>query len=118
MELNFYTRPFHLAEYGGLVWDAKQNFVFRFEKPITRDRDTMQNIIFRLNALKPEDEKLPEYNLTLKNPIQIYHNNEPFIMLRGWSGLTGIGGHNFSLEKASKIQDDFVKYFLYKVCNK
>jgi hypothetical protein len=113
MELNFYTRPFRLTEYGGWVYDAKSNFVFQFEKPFTRDKEAMQNIIFRLNALDKETEKIPDYNLTLKNPIEIYSNESPFIMIRGWGGLTGIGGHNFDSEKASKIQDDFAQYLLY-----
>jgi len=42
----------------------------------------------------------------------------PFILIRGWGNLTGIGGYNFDSEKASKIQDDFRDWIIYKLTKK
>ena len=122
-ELNFYTRPFHKAKYSEWVYDAKGNFVFQFEGDYDEKdnykegyRELTENIIF---SLKDVDHKpLENFELELKNNIELYKDDKLFITIRGWGGLTGVGGHNFSSEKAVKIQDDFVKYFMYKVCNK
>jgi len=61
MELKFYNRPFHRAEYGTWVYDAKSNFVFQFENEyddkgryIDRIKELQQEIIFSLNALDSE----------------------------------------------------------------
>ena len=123
MELNFYTRPFHQEKYSGWVYDAKDNFVFQFEGDYDEKgnykegyRELTENIIFSLNDV--DHKPLENLELELKNNIELYKDDKLFITIRGWGGLTGIGGHNFSSEKASKIQDDFVKYFIYNVCNK
>ena len=122
MKLNFYARPFHQAKYSGWVYDAKGNFIFQFEGDFDEKgnykegyKELTENIVFALNDvdLKP----LENLKLELKDSIELYKDDKHFITIRGWGGLTGIGGHNFSSEKASKIQDDFIKYFLYKVCN-
>lgn len=118
MELNFYTRPFHKAKYSGFVYDAKGNFVFQFEGDYDEKGDykeLTENIIFALNDV--DHSPLENLKLELKTKIELYKDDKLFILIRGWGGLTGIGGHNFSSKKAAKIQDDFVKYFLYKVCN-
>lgn len=122
-ELNFYTRPFHKAKYSGFVFDAKGNFVFQFEGDYDEKgnhkegyRELTEDIIFALNDI--DHKPLENLELELKNNIELYKDDKLFITIRGWGGLTGIGGHNFTSEKAVKIQDDFVKYFIYKVCNK
>ena len=123
MELNFYTRPFHQAKYSGWVYDAKDNFVFQFEGDYDEKgnykegyEELTKSIIFALNDV--DHNPLKNLKLELKTKIELYKNGKLFIIIRGWGGLTGIGGHNFPSEKAVKIQDDFIKYFLYKVCNK
>ena len=32
---------------------------------------------------------------------------KPFILIRDWGNLTGVGAHNLPAEKAAQIQDDF-----------
>lgn len=122
-ELNFYTRPFHQAKYSGRVYDAKGNFVFQFEGDYDEKgnhkkgyKELTEQIIFSLNDI--ELNPVSNLYLELKEGIELYKDEKLFILIRGWGNLTGIGAHNFSGEKASKIQDDFVKWFLYKVCNK
>lgn len=119
--LNFYTRPFKEDKYSGWVRDAKGNFVFQFEGDFDEKgnyvegyKELTKEIIFALNDidLKPVNG----LKLELKNGIEIYKDNKLFILIRGWGNLTGIGAHNFSGEKASIIQDDFVKYLLHKIC--
>lgn len=120
-ELNFYTRPFHQAKYSGWVYDAKGNFVFQFEGDYDEKgnykkgyKELTENIIFSLNDVN--HSPVPNLKLKLKDDIELYKDGKLFILIRGCGGLTGIGGHNFDSEKASKIQDDFVQYLLYKVC--
>ena len=45
----------------------------------------------------------------------VNNNDLPFILIRGWGNLIGIGGYNFDMEKASKIQDDFRDWIIYKL---
>jgi hypothetical protein len=120
MILNFYNRPFKENKYSGWVHDAKGNFVFEFvgdfdEKGNYSEgyEDLKKQIIFSLNAL--DKEPIQDLKLELKNAIEIFKDNKLFILIRGWGNLTGIGAHNFSGEKAEKIQDDFVNWLLYKL---
>lgn len=119
--LNFYTRPFKEDKYSGWVRDAKGNFVFEFEGDFDEKgeytegfKELTEQVIFALNDL--ERTPIEGLKLTLKNGIEIYKDEKLFVLIRGWGNLTGIGAHNFSGEKASKIQDDFVKWFFYRVC--
>lgn len=124
MQLNFYTRPFHHAKYGTWVYDAKSNFVFQFENKydekgeyIDGVKELQKEVIFSLNAL--DSEPIEGLNLSIdpNDECMILNNNIPFIMIRGWGNLTGIGGYNFDMEKASKIQDDFRDWIIYKLTN-
>lgn len=127
MKLNFYTRPFHQSKYGGWVYDAKTNFVFQFFEVKKYDeegnyikevKELREQVIFSLNALDNEPIEELELSIHPKDPIQILNKGELFIMIRGWGNLTGIGGYNFDEEKASKIQDDFRDWIIYKLTNK
>lgn len=120
-ELKFYTRPFHQSKYSGWVYDAKGNFVFQFEGDFDEKgnykegyKELTKHIIFALNDV--DRNTIPDFSLILKDGIELYKDGKLFILIRGWGNLTGIGAHNFSSEKASEIQDDFVKWLLYKIC--
>jgi len=109
MDLQFYTRPFHKAQYGGWVYDAKGNFVFQFET-----KEFRESVIFSLNAI--DSDPLKFLNLSISSdPNEILNNGFPFITIRGWGNLTGTGANNFSAEKASKIQDDFRDWIIFKL---
>lgn len=130
MNLNFYTRPFRLCDYSGWVYDAKDNFVFQFETKYNRNgtstveggrqildkpRQQQVDVIFSLNSLDPDPMKCLSLATPSVDVIQIYNDGEPFITIRGWGNLTGIGGYNFSNEKAMKIQDDFKVWLMYRL---
>ena len=106
----FYTRPFKMYEYGRQVYDAKDNFVFEFEKGVSKE--LQQEVIFSLNAL----DKEPIYRLQITFfEDRILNDNKSIICIRGWGNLTGVGGYNFDSEKALKIQDDFRDWIVYKI---
>jgi hypothetical protein len=120
--LNFYKRPFVKDGYSDWVYDSKSNFVFQFELKeydVFRKRivgaDKLNEIIFSLNSL--DHEPIKELSLTVNpnNPIQILNHGKLFLTIRGWGNLTGIGGYNFDEEKASKIQDEFRDWVIYKL---
>lgn len=120
LKLEFYKQPFHIAKYGGWVYDAKDNFVFQFEGDFDVKgnykkgyKELCQKIIDCLND--NNSKPIESLELELKNAIEIYKEGKLFILIRGWGNLTGIGAHNFSSDKASKIQDDFVSWFLSRV---
>lgn len=119
MELQFYKKPFHKAKYGSWVYDANSNFVFQFESEFDEKgnyapgcKELQQAVIDILN-----DEYLKfNLNLTLgEDPNFILKDGKLFIMIRGWGNLTGVGAHNFSGDKAAKIQDDFRDWLIYKL---
>lgn len=107
----FYTRPFKMYEYGRQVYDAKNDFVFEFEKGV--DKELQKEVIFSLNAL--DNEPIENLKLSFLNPIEILNDGEKFICIRGWGNLTGTGGYHFKEEKAIKIQDDFRDWIIDKV---
>jgi len=107
----FYTRPFKMYEYGRQVYDAKDNFVFEFEKGVSKE--LQQEVIFSLNAL--DNEPINELKLSFLDAIEILNDGQKFICIRGWGNLTGIGGYHFSEEKAIKIQDDFKNWIVCKL---
>lgn len=124
MQLKFYNRPFHRAKYGTWVYDAKSNFVFQFENKydekgeyIDGVKELQQEVIFSLNALDSEPIKGLNLSIDPNDECMILNNDIPFIMIRGWGNLTGIGGYNFDSEKASNIQDDFRDWIIYKLTN-
>ena len=119
MELSFYKQPFHKPKYGSWIYDANGNFVFQFESEFddkgeyTKGCLELQDrVIKSLNSNK--HEPVDELNLSLKC-IEIKNNSKLFITIRGWGNLTGTGAHNFPVEKAVKIQDDFAAWIIYKL---
>lgn len=123
MELKFYNRPFE--ETYSRVYDAKNNFSFQFEnrfddkgKHIESQIELQKQVIFSLNAL--DNEPIDGLNLSIdaKNETLILNNGLPFILIRGWGNLTGIGGYHFDVQKASKIQDDLRDWIIYKLTKK
>lgn len=109
--LSFYTRPFKMYEYGRRVYDAKDNFVFQFEYGVYKE--LQQEVLFSLNDL--DCEPINTLKLSLHSDIEIFNENKEFICIRGWGNLTRIGGYNFDAEKASKIQNDFRDWIIYKI---
>ena len=107
----FYTRPFKMYEYGRQVYDAKDNFVFEFEKEVSKE--LQKEVIFSLNAL--DNEPIDKLKLSFLDAIEILNDGQKFICIRGWGNLTGTGGYHFSEEKAIKIQDDFKNWIVYKL---
>lgn len=119
----FYTLPLHKSKYSGWVWDAKGNFVFQFESEFTDKGqfvdgclEMQDRILKSLNA--DSHEPIPELNLEVKDAIELWNDNKLLILIRGWGNLTGVGAHNFTGEKACKIQDNFVKWIIEKLSNK
>jgi len=122
MELKFYNLLFHRAKYGTWVYDAKSNFVFQFENKydekgnlIDGVTELQEQVIFSLNALYNEPILTLNLSVDKDDECMILNDNIPFIMIRGWGNLTGIGGYNFDSEKASKIQDNFRDWIIYKL---
>lgn len=107
----FYTRPFYMTEYGRQVYDAKNNFVFEFEKGVSKD--LQKETIFSLNALN--HEPISNLKLSFLDAVEILNDGQKFICIRGWGNLTGTGGYHFSQEKAAKIQDDFRDWIIDKI---
>jgi hypothetical protein len=119
-ELEFYTRPFH--KYYSRISDKKSNFVFQFETRFDSKGDYAEGELELqdkvLDSLNSKEHKpIPELNLIVQpiDPISIYNGDRPFITIRGWGNLTGVGAHNFHPEKATKIQDNFRDWLIYKL---
>ena len=125
MNLEFYKQPFKLSKISGWVYDAKGNFTFQFDEEKEFDekgnylpgvRELREIVIFSLNAL--DFDPIPGLSLSVNptDPIEILNHGSLFITIRGWGNLTGIGGYNFDEEKASKIQDNFRDWLIFKLC--
>ena len=118
--LVFYKQPFKKLEDTSWVYDANDNFVFQFERKYDENGNHAEGcieledkIIKSLNS--DNQELIPELKLLLRDAIEIKNHGKLLILIRGWGNLTGIGAHNFPVEKAAKIQDDFAAWIIYKL---
>ena len=105
---DLYQFPCHQAKYGSWVYDANSNFIFQFE---------FDNIETREKTIKILNGELLEYkkqNVKLKDGV-IFVNEHPFIMIRGWGNLTGVGAYNLNGDYATKIQDTLAEYIIEKL---
>jgi len=117
--LSFYKQPFRKSDWSW-VYDANGNFVFQFERKYDENGnyekgciELEDRIIKSLNS--KNQEIIPELKLMIRDAIEIKNHGKLLILIRGWGNLTGIGAHNFPIEKASKIQDDFAAWIIYKL---
>lgn len=119
VELDFYKPKFKCRFGIDWVYDSNKNFVFQFEfndfhtkqyeKLVNEFMESLNN-----DSLKPTKHKI--YFSDVNGELFIVENGvkKLFVVIRGWGNLTGTGSHNLSGERASEIQDNFVKYFLWK----
>lgn len=104
MKLNFYKTPFLDKYKCGYIYDSNSNFIFQFE---TYDVNIYNKILNYLN----DNRDFIEYNFRLHpdDPICIQMKDDEewtdIITIGSWENLTGVGGYNFTNEKAKKIQD-------------
>ncbi len=108
-------------KYDGMfyVWGANNTMVLEFDMD-DNTSDTIRELIIRVLN---EDKKLEESgiqviadNLKFDSIEQEFTlNGKPFMCIRGWGHLTGIGGLNLDAEIAEQIQDDLAKYILEKL---
>jgi len=112
-ELSFrdlYKFPFHQAKYGGWVYDANSNFIFEFE---FSNKETQEKTIKILN-----NELLDYKRQDVTNEDgEILIDNIPFILIRGWGNLTGVGAYNLNGKYAGKIQDSLQEFIIEKLSN-
>jgi len=109
MWTKYYKLPLHTDSMGSYVWTVDNEMALQFNKKVSiylRHR-----VIDLINGL--EQPKLR--GITLHNGIEFNMNGAFSFEVRGSGNLTGIGGHNLSLEKAAAIQDDFAKFILSKI---
>lgn len=120
--LDFYKPPFKKLEHVAWVYDSEENFVFQF----VREYDSKVNSVE--GAIELEDAIIDSLNSETYKPIEnldlsehpddanfIMNNGKHFILIRGWGNLTGINGHNLSVDRAAQIQDNFGKWFINKL---
>lgn len=105
---DLYKFPFHQAKYGNWVYDVDSNFIFQFQ---FNGKETQEKLIKILNG---EIEDYKRQNVTSESGL-ISIDEKPFILIRGWGSLTGIGGYNLDGEYAAKIQDTLEEYIVEKL---
>lgn len=104
-----YKLPLHIDKYGGYIWDENENMVAQFTS--YQNKVDYSYIIDILNGDKDDNLDF------IFNPVKqtFSHNGNPFLLIRGWGGLTGRGGLNLSQEEAVNIQDGFAEFILTKL---
>lgn len=113
--ITFWNPPFE--RYYRCVYDAEGDFCFRFtfeSGDYDKDEEKQQTIIDILND--KTNRKLTN-KLEIVDGYKIYMDGSPFIMIRGWGRLTGLGAGGLWLDHdvARKIQDDFAKWIVDKL---
>lgn len=119
---NYYTFPLLVDSYGyNKVWDSKHRNAFDFamkfvyKEPVVNISDEDKKKFIQI--INGDDVKLKKFfDFTLdKGTIRL--NGMPFIIIRGWGMLTGVGAYNLPPDKAATIQDQFANYVLDKLKN-
>ena len=105
---DLYQFPFHQAKYGAWVYDKDSHFIFQFLAGKEEDRKEI------INILNGEKQTKIVQEVTHKGG-EILVGGIPFILIRGWGGLTGTGAYNLDGEYASKIQDSLAEFIVEKL---
>ncbi len=108
-ELNFYKLPFYTDDILDWVYDANDNFMFQFHIGGVKEK-----VVEALNSKERVPNKA-ELTISPTDNGMILNQGHSFIRIRGWGNLTGVGAHNFSAEKAAKIQDDLRDWIIWKL---
>lgn len=107
------------------TWDSEMAFDFPLKmlypfSPSLTDEDK-DNIVSIINGEK-SSKKLDLEGKFLKyipenTTIYLFDKGiaVPFIIVRGWGSLTGVGGHRLDSEKASEIQNSFGEWIVEKL---
>ena len=62
-----------------------------------------------------EENRFDILKFQVKDSVDFYFNGKYHFCVRGWGGLTGIGGLNLSTIEAEKVQDEFINYILSRL---
>jgi len=104
---DLYVEPFVDSLRIGRV-NSGDNFVFQF---LSDNDETNEKCLKILNG------EITEYNRHNVKHLngEIFINEVPFILIRGWGNLTGTGSFNLDVKYASKIQDSLAEYIVEKL---
>lgn len=109
-ELSFrdiYTVPFEDMMGMGRIYSG-DDFAFQF---LAGGEETKQKCLQILNG---EVKEYKRQNITHKNG-EISVDGHPFILIRGFGSLSGVGAYNLSVEYACKIQDSLEECIVEKL---
>lgn len=107
---DLYTEPFVDLMGMGRIYSG-DSFIFQF---LAGGEETKQKCLQILNG------ELIDYkrqNVTHKDG-EILVDDYPFILIRGWGSLTGVGSYNLDERWAARIQDSLAEYIVDKLNNK
>lgn len=109
---DLYQFPFHKAPFGSWVYDKNSNFIFQFE---FRNKDVEDTVIAILNEELLEYKKQEISHENGEIYVTVAGEKKPFILIRGWGNLTGVGAYNLDSKYAAKIQDTLAEYIVEKL---
>lgn len=105
---DIYEFPLRVDEWGGYIFDSKNQMVAQFEIDFM---PTMNSIIDILNKAKePNIKHHFEHNSGM-----ISEGKRNYILIRGWGNLTGTSAHNLPEEEAANIQDTFAEFIVERL---
>lgn len=110
-ELKFYKKPFYM--HMTYVHDKNDCMLFQFDKEVPKEERKL--VLDRLNTNDKNTSEAPRH-LDLKydsKNAEILDCGKPYIVIRGWGYLTGMGGLNLGPDKASEIQDEFAQWIIH-----
>lgn len=108
---DIYKLPLYKSKDNDLVFDAQGNFVFVFE---TEDKKSNE---IALEIINGNTTPNIQNNITYEEGY-ICVNGKPYILIRGWSNLTGMSGHYLPAEDAANIQDTFADFIVERLTKK
>jgi hypothetical protein len=103
---HYYKLPLHLVEDSHWVYDETGRFVFQFEFDDIKTRKRL------LRVINGEEKLTTDVVFHHKEGYIVDNDETEAILIRGWGGLTGIGGLNLSTLEAAHVQDTFAEYIV------
>jgi len=110
----YFPLDFSCDLYGEWCTAANQELCFQFRPDINIEE--IQRLIDVING---KQNTIFRHTYTYDSIIShVIEDGVPFISIRGWGHLTGVGGLNLSDDLAKEIQDDLGNYIVERLTKK
>jgi len=115
-----YQLPINTCPYSGIyAYSKNQTTALSIDSSQFGNPDIKTCLDYICSAINGEEVSLPWDSFEQRYGSFYFNGSEePFFHIRGWGALHGTGGFHLPIEKAEKVQDDFIAFVEKAIANK